>query len=212
MKMEKILVVGGGGHAKVIVSLLKKINRYCIAGYVDKADHGDILGVVFLGQDDVLDELYENQNIKKAVLGVGSVGDNSIRIRLQKKVSSIGFAFPDIISPAAIINEGTSVGNGTVIMDGVVINSGAKIGDFAIVNTNASIDHDTEIGNFVHIAPGATVSGGVKIGNNSFIGAGATIIQYMNIADNCTIGAGALVIGHCSRPGKYIGSPARLMK
>ena len=32
---EKIVILGGGGHAKVIISILKKIDKYEIVGYTD---------------------------------------------------------------------------------------------------------------------------------------------------------------------------------
>ncbi|MFQ5771927.1 MAG: acetyltransferase [bacterium] len=207
--MDKIVLVGGGGHAKVIISIIKKIKKYEIYGYVDKIHNGNILGVPYIGDDDVLKELIAQQKVTKAVLCVGQISDQFKRYRLYKQLVEMGFAFPTIVSPNASINEAVEIGEGTVVMDGVVINSGAKIGRFAILNTQASIDHDCEIGDFVHIAPGVVLSGGVKVGNYCLIGAGATVIQYKRIGNNCVIGAGAVVLKDCLEPGTYLGIPAR---
>lgn len=209
--MDKILVIGGGGHAKVIISILKKIGIYEIVGYTDLKGRGKILGVAYLGNDNRLEELYSKENIKNAVIGIGQIRNVESRKKIAEDVRKIGFEFPSIISPDSIINEDVSIGRGTVIMDSAVINSGTKIGTFSIVNTKASIDHDCEISDFVHIAPGVTLSGGVKVGNGSLIGAGVTIIQYKSIGENCIIGAGSLVVKDCLEKGKYLGIPAKLI-
>jgi len=210
--MVKIVVIGGGGHAKVVISILKKLNNYEIIGYTDIENKGEILGVEYLGSDKILEELFLNKNIKNVAIGIGQIKNVEFRKRTIKKLIKIGFEFPVIISPDSVINEDVKIGQGTVVMDGVIINSGSFIGDFSIINTKVSIDHDCKIGDFVHIAPGVTISGGVKIGSDTFIGAGATIIQYKKIGENIIIGAGSVVVNDLIESGTYIGSPARKVK
>ena len=208
--MDKIVVIGGGGHAKVVISILKKINTYEIVGYTDVKNRGEILVVQYLGSDSVLKNLYKN-GIKNAVLGLGFIESNKKRKNVLKEISNIDFNYPAIISNNAVINEDVTTGMGTVIMDGVVINAGTKIGKFCIINTRSSIDHDCMIKNHTHIAPGVTLSGGVEIGNNVLIGAGATIIQYKKVVDNAIIGAGSTVVDDINEPGLYGGVPAKLL-
>jgi len=209
--MDKIVVIGGGGHAKVIISILKKIDTYEIVGYTDVENKGEILGVKYRGNDSVLKYLYKN-GIKNAVLGLGFIESNKKRKNVLKEISNIDFNYPAIISNNAVINEDVTTGMGTVIMDGVVINAGSKIGKFCIINTKSSIDHDCIIKNHTHIAPGVTLSGGVEIGNNVLIGAGATIIQYKKAVDNAIIGAGSTVLEDINEQGLYGGIPAKLLK
>jgi len=206
--MDKIIVIGGGGHAKVVVSLLKKINKYEITGYTDIKNRGEILGVKYLGDDSILEKLFIG-GITNAVLGLGFIKSNDKRKNILKKISNIKFCYPAIISNGAVINEEVEIGMGTVIMDGVVINSGTKIGNHCIINTNSSVDHDCIIKNHTHIAPGVTLSGGVEIGSNVLVGAGSTVIQYKKIVGNTVIGAGSTVIEDINRPGIYRGIPAR---
>ena len=210
--MDKIIVIGGGGHAKVIISILKKLKSYEVSGYIDKIDKGKILNVNYLGNDGITEGLFKEKNVKNAVIGIGHLKHTDTIQKIYAKLSKIGFSFPIIISPDSIVNEDVKISEGTVVMDGVIVNSGTKIGKFCILNTKSSIDHDCEIGNFVHIAPGVTLSGGVKIGNNSLIGSGATVIQYKTIEDNCIIGAGTVVVKDCLKSGTYVGIPARLSK
>jgi len=208
--MDKIVIIGGGGHAKVVISILKKINTYEIVGYTDVKNRGEILGVKYIGNDSILKNLYKN-GIKNAVLGLGFIKSNKKRKNVLKEISNIDFHYPAIISNNAVINEDVTTGMGTVIMDGVVINSGTKIGNFCIINTKSSIDHDCIIKNHTHIAPGVTLAGGVEIGNNVLIGTGANIIQYKKVVDNTIIGAGSTVVDDINEPGLYGGTPTKLL-
>lgn len=206
--MDKIVVIGGGGHAKVLISIVKRLENFEIIGYTDMQDNGRILGIPYLGNDDELTKLVE-KGIKKAVFGIGQIKNYEIRRKIVLKVKSLGFNFPPICAPSAIINEGVLLGEGVVVMDGAVINSGTKIGDFSIVNTNASVDHDCEIEEFVHIAPGVTLSGDVHVHRFTLVGTGAAVIQGITIGEGCVIGAGSAVMRNCASNGLYIGSPAK---
>lgn len=206
--MEKIIIIGGGGHAKVLISILKRINIYEIVGYTDINNKDKILGVRYLGNDSCLSELFR-KGVKNAVLGLGHLKKNKLRKRILMEIQNLNFKFPKIISNTATINEEVEIGCGTVVMDGAIINSGTKIGKFCIINTKSSIDHDCIIGDHTHIAPGVTLSGGVNIGNNVLICAGATIIQNKIIVEGTTVGAGATVINNIDEIGVYIGVPAK---
>ena len=39
---EKIVVIGGGDHARVVISILKKLGWYEIIGYTDLEHKGDL--------------------------------------------------------------------------------------------------------------------------------------------------------------------------
>jgi sugar O-acyltransferase (sialic acid O-acetyltransferase NeuD family) len=209
--MENIIVIGGGGHAKVVISILKKINAYNILGYSDLINSGSILGINYLGNDETILDNYFGLS-KSLVLGVGQIKTPEVREKLIVKFIKAGFNFPSIISPHAICNESVEIGEGTIIMDGVVINTVTKIGNYCIVNTNSTIEHDCNIGNYVHIAPGSTISGEVEIGSKSFIGAGTILTNAISIPDNCIIGAGSLVRNNINESGMYVGNPLKRFK
>ena len=205
--MKKIVVISGGGHAKVVISILRKLKEYQIIGYTDIEDKGKIFDVSYLGNDKEFQK--KNENIKYAAIGIGQIQKYKFRKKIIKSYLINGFDFPVIISPDAIVNEQVEIGKGTVVMDGVVINTGTKIGEFCIINTKSSIDHECCIGDYIHIAPGVTISGGVEIGNDTFIGVGATIIQYKKIGKNIIIGAGSVVVSDINNSGIYMGNPVK---
>jgi sugar O-acyltransferase (sialic acid O-acetyltransferase NeuD family) len=204
----EMVVVGGGGHAKVLISLLKKAG-YQVVGYTDKIDRGLILDVGYLGDDAVLRDFITGRGQPNAVIGIGKVDASPVRLDRQRGLQAWGFGFPVIRSPEAVVNEDVVVGPGTVLMDRVVVNSGTEIGEASILNTGSTVEHDCRVGDNVHIASGATLAGGVTIGDHCMIGMGCNVIQLVTIVTGCIVGAGATVVRDLSEPGTYVGSPAK---
>ena len=192
---EKIVVIGGGGHAKVIIELIRGSGEYEIAGILDhRHETGDVVdGVTVLGDDAHLPAL-KISGMKNACIAVGSVKDNSVRKRLYKLAKDSGFYMPYLIHPKSIVLEsGTNISEGVHVMAGAIVHVGSIIGENTIINTGAIIEHDCRIGKNVHICPGAVICGGSTIGDNSFIGAGATVIHLIETGKDTVIGAGAVI-------------------
>lgn len=212
MAKKKIVLIGGGGHCKVVISILKKLENFKIAGIVDnyKAD-SFISGIKIIGTDDDLRDICKS-GIHNALVTVGSIKDDTKRYRLFNMAREIGYNFPVIISPEAIVDESVKVDEGTVIMPGSIINIDSSIGKNCIINTGAIIEHDCKIGDHCHIAPGAHISGTVNMGELSFVGIGATIIQGIKIGENVTIGAGSVVIKNIPDNVIIVGNPAKIIK
>jgi sugar O-acyltransferase (sialic acid O-acetyltransferase NeuD family) len=208
--MNDILIIGGGGHAKVVAALLKKHKDWNPIGYTDSEDRGPLLGLPYLGTDNVILALISGKGLKHAVIGIGLVGSSEHRAGVIRKIQAVRLALPTICSPNATINEDVQIGDGTIVMDGVVIQPGVRIGSNSIVNTGAILDHDCTIGDHVHIAPGVTLSGAVCLGNHILVGTAAGILQGTKISDDVVIGGGAMVISDLETSGTYVGVPARL--
>jgi sugar O-acyltransferase (sialic acid O-acetyltransferase NeuD family) len=207
--MEELVIVGGGGHSKVVISIVQKLAGYRILGYTDLKDNGPLLGIPFLGSDRELSLLSDDRKRLSAVLAIGQVRLGKTRCELYARLRALSLCFPPIISPDAIVSKDATCGEGTVVMDGAVISAGACIGEGSIVNTNSTVEHDSIVSDWVHVAPGATICGGVVIGKFSMIGAGATVIEGIEIAAGCIVGAGATVVRSLTEPGVYLGCPAR---
>lgn len=209
--MEKIIIIGGGGHAKVLISAIKKSLLFEIVGYVDFITQGPILGVECLGDDSILKDFFL-KGMRNVAIGIGQVNVTEKRNELVNKIKKIDFTFPAIISKDAIVNEDVLIEEGSQIFDGVVINSGSRIGKFSIINTKSTVEHDCKIGNFCHIATGAVLSGGVEISDFSMIGSNSVVVQYKKITSKCMIGAGCVVTKDIIEEGVYVGNPARKIK
>jgi sugar O-acyltransferase (sialic acid O-acetyltransferase NeuD family) len=209
---EDIVLIGGGGHAKVVLSILRKLDRYVIKGFTDPRRSESLLGLPYLGSDEQLQRLVAESPRMNAAFAVGQIGLGKARQQIYQRLSDVAFRRPAIISPNAVVNEEVAIGDAVVVMDGAVINPGATVGIGVIVNTHSTVEHDVTLGDWVHVAPGATISGGVTVGSRSMIGAGATIIEGRTIAADTIIGAGSTVIRDILEPGVYVGTPARRIK
>lgn len=209
---EDIAVIGGGGHARVVISILRKISSYRVRGYTDLKDCGELLGAQYLGTDRELSGFAAGSGRRNAVVAVGQTGSGKVREGIWQRLGDLQLTYPVIVSPDAIVNEGVALSLGVTVMDGVIINTGTRLGVGVIANTHSTIEHDVVLGDWVHIAPGATISGGVTVGSFSMIGAGATIIEGVSVAPDTIIGAGATVIDTIAEAGVYVGTPARRIK
>lgn len=209
--METIIVIGGGGHARVVIGILRKLNSYVIQGYTDLRNCGELQGARYLGDDDSISGLLSTSRPNAAVLAVGQVGLGKKRYDIWRGLDR-HLVFPAIVSPDAIVNDEVVVSDGVVVMDGAIVNPGARLGRGVIANTHSTIEHDVMLGDWVHVASGATIAGGVEIGAFSMVGAGATVIEGKSIPAETIVGAGATVVDDLTEPGVYIGTPARRIR
>ncbi|HKO18945.1 MAG TPA: acetyltransferase [Acidobacteriaceae bacterium] len=208
--MQPFVVIGGGGHAAVVICLLRKL-QYQLIGYTDLKNNGLILGVPYLGPDDHLHAIAASTPNLRAAIGIGQIAEGKKRCSIVEGLSLSLAYFPPIVSPSAIVNESVTLGEGAVVMDGAIINPGASIGRGAIINTHSTVEHDAIVGDWAHIAPGATLCGNVHVGKFAMVGAGATVIEGVSIGSSCMIAAGATVVHTISTAGVYAGTPARLL-
>jgi UDP-perosamine 4-acetyltransferase len=191
---KKIVLVGGGGHCKVVMDAIKNFQKFSIYGIVDKnLPMGKLIGgVKVIGADDMLPKLFE-KGIRNAFISIGSIDNCEVRKKIYAQLKKNKFQLPIVIHPKSIVAKGVEFGEGTFVAAGAVINPSVKIGNNVIINTSSSIDHDCKIGDFVHIAPGVTLCGSVTVGDETHIGVGANIVQNVKIGKRCIVGAGTTV-------------------
>lgn len=191
---NNIILIGGGGHSRVVIDAIKNAKIFNIYGILDPnlRKNTTVSGVKVIGTDDMLTMLFK-KGIKNAFISLGSIGSYELRKKIYSNLRRIGFRLPVIIHPKTTIAGDVQLEEGAFIAAGAIINPGTKIGKNVIINTRASVDHDCEIGDFVHIAPGVTLSGSVKVKEGAHIGTGASVIQNIRIGKNAMIGAGQAV-------------------
>ena len=191
--MNKILLIGGGGHCKSAIDVIEQHAQFKIAGIVDKPEflNKKILGYPVIGNDSDLGKLIEKYNY--ALITVGQIKSPSLRIKLFDIAKNIGFLFPSIVSPNAYVSKYSKIGVGTIVMHNSMINANVTIGNNCIINSKALIEHDCHISNHCHISTNATINGGVKIGSKCFIGSNVTTKENIIIDENSFIKAGSIL-------------------
>lgn len=202
------VLVGAGGHAKVITDIIER-NNCEIRGFIDDNFKGDqFLRYPVLGGIDAVPSLMEEDPSLTFIISIGS---NPIRKKIAEKLMKIGVKFGSAIHPSAIISSRAEVGHGTVVMPNAVINSHVKIGKHCIINSAAVVEHDCRIHDFVHLSPGSLLAGDVTIGEGTHVGIGAKAIQNIHIGSNTVVGAGAVIVKNIPANVTVIGIPAKKM-
>lgn len=203
---SKVVIVGAGGHAKVVVDILKSIGQYNIVGLTDSCKIGSsVQGIKVIGDDSILAHLFAN-GIHHAFVAIGG---NKKRKEIYQHLKLLGYQFINAISPFAYVSPTAKLGEGVAVMPGAVINAEASVGNNVIINTGATIDHDTVIESFSHIAPGTNIAGNVHVEEGAMIGTGARIIPKVKVGKWTVVGAGAVVIRDVNDFEKVAGVPAR---
>ena len=195
--MTKLLIIGAGGHGKVVA---------------DTAEASGYSNIAFL--DQIWPEHTKNGRWKvigKPALIDGqmfcAVGKNDIRARIFEEYHLNNG--PILIHPSVILSPTVKMGPGALVVAGSIVNADTSIGRGAILNTACSVDHDCLIGDFVHISPGAHLAGDVHVGDGTWIGIGAVVREGVRIGKNVIVAAGAAIISDIEDGVRVGGVPAR---
>lgn len=198
--MNRLIIIGAGGHGKVIADAALK-NGYTNICYIDDHATGDVMGFPIIGTSADIEHL--NDGSTDFIIGIGN---NAVRKTIAE---TYNVNWVSIIHPSAQIAFHTEIGKGTVVMANAVVNVCATVGEHCIINTGAIVEHDNVIENYAHISPNAALGGTVRIGSLTHVGIGATVKNNTEICSDCTIGAGAVVVKNIKEPGTYVGVPIR---
>ncbi|HDX9632497.1 acetyltransferase [Bacillus cereus] len=201
---KKILIIGAGGHGKVIADIALKMNKWEYIAFLDDSENAKTsMGIEIIGESTDVSKFIKDYDVFVAI------GNNTIREKIQEQIESQGASIPVLIHPHAVIGKQVSLEAGTVVMAGAIINCCTKIGKGCIINTASTIDHDNVIEDYAHISPGANLAGAVRVGRSTWLGIGSVVSNNINISDKCKIGAGSVVIKDITELGTYVGVPAR---
>lgn len=161
-----IVIIGNGGHARVLKSLIAKPIEYMSI------------------------EPEEIPPLDAELLN--GIGDIGARMALFRHYGAERFL--QIQHSSAVVAPDVVIGHGAQIMAGAIIQAGARIGNNVIINTGAQVDHDSVVQDHCHIAPGAVVLGGCTIGAASFVGANAVVVQGKTLKARSFVKAGKVFV------------------
>lgn len=207
---KSLLVIGAGGHARVVADCARESGCWSQIEFYDDA-WPELQNSGAWPVSGNIQNLLAKRAEKDLQIIIG-IGNNAVRLRFQETFIAAGWNMATVIHPAATISRDATVGSGTVVMAGAVINIGARIGNCCIINTRASVDHDCQLGNAVHLSPGSTLSGTVTVGDCTWLGSGATVGNNLQIGSDSIIGAGATVVSNIADNTLAVGTPAKKKK
>jgi UDP-perosamine 4-acetyltransferase len=206
---EKVIVIGCGNQAEVVIDIISSQNNYEIIGVTSQdIEMREFCGYPVLGNDSELLNMNKDTSFKLA-MGIGGYSSNNKRKEVFDKLKSQGFDFINVIHPFTSISKTASLGEGITIYAGTVINTKAKIENNVILALNSSIGHHTHIESHTLISASASVGANAIIGEESLVAMGGRIISGVQIGRNVIVGAGAVVVKSIEPNRKVFGIPAK---
>jgi sugar O-acyltransferase (sialic acid O-acetyltransferase NeuD family) len=203
--MRRLVIIGAGGHGKVVADCAEQTGKYDSIGFLDARDEISMAhNWSLLGKPDDFQQ-YSDSKTDFFV----AIGDNATRQKWQQELIEKQAPIATLVHPDASVSPSVQIGVGTLVLAKVAINIDAVIGEGCIVNTGATIDHDCVLEEFVHVAPGCHLAGDVHLDARVFAGVGVALVPGIHVGVNAVIGAGATVIQNVDEAVTVVGTPAK---
>lgn len=206
--MSSLLILGAGGHAKVMAEAALASDAASSIAFLDDRPLPPSLGWPVLGRLDLALDPSIQEKFSAALVGIGHP---ATRLRWLAKLQDAGYRLPLLIHPSAWVSPSAKIGPGTVVFSQAAVQAQAVIGIGAILNTGCSVDHDAQLSDGVHVCPGAHLAGEVNVGTRSWIGICASVSQCVRIGSDVIVGAGAAVVRDLPDSVTAVGVPARVL-
>jgi sugar O-acyltransferase (sialic acid O-acetyltransferase NeuD family) len=204
---EKIILLGGGGHARACIDVILSTNKYNIIGYLDiRKKLDEKYNIPYLGNDSEINQYISESSF---LITVGQIKSSTTREKLYNRLKQLNANLPVIVSPYSYVSPYAKISEGTIIMHGAIIQFNSTIGVNCIINDKALVEHDVNIGNHCHISTAAVLNGDVTIMDNVFIGSGSVIKNGIRISSNVVVGSGSNVLNNLNNNSQVFGNPAK---
>lgn len=193
LKRERVVIIGAGNGAEVVIDILLDDPTKEIVGLVDdnvrelKNYNFPVLNCTIKDFPDK----YGSDFYDTAIISIGAnLRSMMFRRSIFEDYERRGVRFTNAISKSAEIRRGVQLGVGNVI------GSGCYIGTLTIIGNNNSISYGTNIGHHNIVgshnlfAPGVFTSGSDVVGDSCILPAGVAIVNRAKIGDNVVVPVG----------------------
>jgi acetyltransferase EpsM len=204
----RLIVIGGGEHARVVIEAVQSGASHQLLGFIDPESCEETtrrLGVPRLGDEAVL----ASSPGALGVLGFGALATRARRAEVVERLTPRLGGWGAVVHATAWVSPTATIGPGTVILARAVVQTGARIGAHCVVNTGAIVEHDVVLGDHSQLAPGVVLGGGARVGPLAYLGLGAVVRDHTTIGAGATVGMGAVVVADVAEGARVLGVPAR---
>ena len=204
--MKKLLIVGAGGHGKVVLDCSLEMGCYSQISFLEHDLNARSVGGHRLYFEQEISECFY-KSFDEVIVAIGT---NDTRLNKTVGYQKMQINLATLVHPRSVVSKSAKIGKGSVVLANATINPHAMIGIASIINTGALIEHDCMLGDGVHISPGSVLCGGVKIGEKTWVCAGCVVSNNVSIGHRSVIGAGAVVLEDIPADSLAYGVPARV--
>lgn len=202
-----IILLGAGGHARVVAELLTLVGGPDVIGHVSPKPSDDPRLGLYLGSDEALPELVAQGH--RFFCGIGGATRAGLLTRLTVCAKVPLGRFETCVHPSAQVAPSAALEPGVFVGALGIVGPDARLGAHALINSAAVVEHDCLIGSNTHCATGARLAGAVEVGESSLVGIGSATLQGRKVGDRAVIGAGAVVLNDVPSGATFVGNPAQ---
>lgn len=206
--MPKLLILGAGGHGKVVADAAWSSGKWKHIAFLDNNPKiHKVIGFSVVGDF----QSYQSKLQDYSEVFV-AIGNNKTRMYWLNKLDQEGYNIATVIHPFSMISRFSSIGKGSVVLAGVVVNADSSINTGCIINTSSTIDHDCILGEGVHVSPGVNISGAVIVKDRTWLGVGTKVSNNINIGKNVIAAAGTVIVKDVPDNVMIAGVPSTIKK
>jgi len=212
--MDKIVIIGAGGHARAVLDVIEAIqlsdNSIECIGFVVDREYGEP-GTMVNGLP-ILGDIQWLVAAKRNIYAVCAIGAPHLRYGMIRRVEDAGLKFRSLAHPKAIMTKRITIGEGSIVQAGCVLSNNIVIGRHVYIASTCVVGHDVIIGDFVQVSPGCHIAGYVNVGEGCFMGTGANIVDRIIIDQWSRVGAGSTIIKDVEPNTTVVGCPGKVVK
>ena len=181
--MKPLLVIGASSFGQLVRALVFDCGRDC-AGFVDDLN----TGAGILGTCADLSGRFQPSDFD-LVMAIG-YSHLFARLKIYTQLRSVGYSFPGLVHPRAIVSPHSRIGHGCIVMAGANIDAFTHVEPLCVLWPGAVVSHDSRIGANTFVSPNATLCGFVDVGESTFIGAGSVVVNGSHLPPQSFVKAG----------------------
>jgi sugar O-acyltransferase (sialic acid O-acetyltransferase NeuD family) len=206
MKIENIVLIGAGGLAREIVSIIENnrangFSNQKVIGYLD--DSIDV-GTVVKGYK-VLGKTIDFKKFDCSF--IYAVGSPKSKIALSEKLNIPLSNFTNVISHKSIFFQTKSLGLGNVFFPNCIVSDNVEIGNFVTI-LPSNLGHDCKVHDFCTVSGFCSINGFVTLKKGVFIGSNSSINPNLTMDELSVLGSSSNLIANSKKGKTYYGVPA----
>ena len=181
--MEKLLIVGSGGHGRCCLDIAKKRNCFQKIDFLDDKQVGTIINSSkVIGKVEDMSIFYPDYS--RIFI---AVGNNQLRKELMERAVVIGYEIETLISESAFVSNYAKIESGSVVFPNATVEANGVVSKGCIVASNSIINHDAYIEDYVLINTGSIIRPEARIGSLTSIGCQCMIAFGKEVKENSII-------------------------
>ncbi len=170
---NNIIIIGAGGHGKVVAEAILSQGKYNLLGFCDDATPP---GTIVFGHYKIICNTSQIAHFDFDFFIV-AIGNNETRKKIHELLKQ-QHQGAIVIHPFTSISAQAQIEPGSVVLPGAVVSYGAHVGENCIIGSNVHIDHETIIGSNSYIRNGSSIGSNVNVASESYTNTGECIQSF----------------------------------